>query len=69
MSDAKQSCKTCKFFRDEDGACRRYPPTAMPEVSGEVTEVVTLMDPISAFPLTHPDDWCGEWRGVKFLGQ
>ena len=49
-------CFGCKFFRksliagDNDGECRRYPPTANPDTESVI------------FPQVYPYDWCGEFK-------
>jgi hypothetical protein len=53
------SCKDCCFWEKYDleeqphetpdfGECRRYPPTA-------------TSDDQQLWPVTHEDDWCGEF--------
>jgi hypothetical protein len=65
-------CSTCAYWNEmprltptEDvlGTCRRNPPKAFEQrpywfhiaASGAIS-------PISYWPATRPDDWCGEWK-------
>ena len=51
----KGICRFCDFWEPNDdpdkygGHCHRYPP-----------EFVSI--PLKAFPRTHKNDWCGEWK-------
>lgn len=51
------TCYSCRYWigfgireRGPKGQCRRLPPT------------VTSRAPTGAFPVTHSNDWCGEWQ-------
>jgi hypothetical protein len=55
-----RSCGTCEFWVDIEepppypndfGLCHRFPPTI---VDKEVYR--------SCEPITHKDNWCGEWK-------
>lgn len=77
MSENKERCETCRFWRMFDGPplfergwCRRYPPVPMPWVvdddeehtdQGEWDE--TQWEPHSySQPVTCKDEWCGEYQ-------
>ena len=49
--DCRILCENCAHYKADTGECRRFPP--VPFWTGE--EVV------SAFPLTDPDELCGEF--------
>lgn len=54
----REVCFTCKYWRQgrpagQQGQCRRFPPT-----------VIDITD--RRWPITHPSDWCGEWRNKDF---
>lgn len=42
------SCASCRFYLASSGACRRNPPTALPNRT--------------EWPKVAAADWCGEWR-------
>jgi len=57
-----ESCETCKFFKrdpecefeiteDNEGICRRYPPTVFSNSVGET----------QGLPVVCVDHWCGEY--------
>lgn len=52
------SCATCMFWAEGEngrtGECRRHAPPA------RSTEKMT--GAYALWPLTEPDQWCGEWR-------
>lgn len=48
-------CTTCRWWYrldDESGECRRHPPTVVP----------IFAEAMSCWPITHDDEWCGEWQ-------
>ena len=53
------SCGDCKFFDDDAGECRRYPPTVMAYAAESFDGGVGFT---SQWPSVRPDDWCGEWK-------
>ncbi|AEJ01312.1 hypothetical protein Nit79A3_1480 [Nitrosomonas sp. Is79A3] len=51
-----KKCKSCKFFLgidDEQGFCRRFPPTPIPGKDDAI---------YSHFPMMLNDGWCGEFK-------
>lgn len=46
-----ESCATCKYFGEEDGICRRFPPTRLMFGPASVTQ----------FPKVKSSEWCGEF--------
>lgn len=61
------SCSSCLYFRKRihDGEyvqdeCRRFPPAVMAyaDANGDTF-------PMTSYPSTEPDDWCGEFRGAQ----
>ena len=48
---AQQVCANCKFWQNQ--RCHCHPPILFCTEDGEGGEA-------SKFPLTKPDDWCGE---------
>ena len=60
MADRRDDqCETCKYWDREGGLrivgrgtkpCRRYAPIA------------STAKVVAQWPLTKPDDWCGEWK-------
>jgi hypothetical protein len=64
------NCKGCRFWLNWDtedtnlGECHRFPPRML-IVGGsgaEGTSAVTLRPDDGGWPLTYPDDWCGEFQ-------
>lgn len=55
-----EKCQNCKFFLHQkltqQGACRRYPPTAMIMPMGNQLSV------IAQFPEMKVEGWCGEFK-------
>jgi hypothetical protein len=55
-----ENCRTCRFYESNtasSGECRRLPPTFVGLVSG-----LTQWPPLTGmWPITNPDDWCGEY--------
>ena len=63
-------CKGCRFWLNWDtedtnlGECHRFPPR-MATVTGSGPEhlsATTLRPVDGGWPLTYPDDWCGEFQ-------
>lgn len=52
---AERRCSNCVHHSASTGECRRYPPTLIQRISGDLE---------CYFPDTHPDWVCGEhdWR-------
>lgn len=53
MIEEGQTCGTCRFFeyrRDEQGYCRRYPPT-----------FTSTHSTTGQFAQVRMDSYCGEW--------
>lgn len=48
----KEQCGSCKYFREEQRDCRRYPPVRVDHY-------------ISYFPATNQSGWCGEWQKAE----
>jgi hypothetical protein len=63
-------CKQCRFWLNWDsemtnlGECHRFPPRmARRHESGpEGPAAITVRPEDGGWPLTHPDDWCGEFQ-------
>ena len=63
-------CKQCRFWLNWDsentnlGECHRFPPRmATRHDSGpEGTAAITVRPEDGGWPLTYPDDWCGEFQ-------
>jgi len=59
----RESCEVCKFYEPygngEEGRCRRHPPTMrFPD------EYPINIEENRIFPVTHSDEWCGEFKGL-----
>lgn len=50
----KKSCQICMYWFEKHQTCRRYPPTAI--------EVFSASLHASVFPVSGPNDWCGEYK-------
>ena len=50
-------CRDCKWFNGSE--CRRFPPTWVSWPSDNQHPVIYW--PQTSYPLTGPDQWCGEW--------
>jgi hypothetical protein len=56
-----QCCGDCAYWegtegpRETDGRCHRHAPSVP----------LNHPDLSTAWPLTEPDDWCGEWKAVQ----
>lgn len=46
---APQNCRSCRFYVEASGICRRRAPLA------DAREW-------AMWPITREDDWCGEWE-------
>lgn len=60
------NCKHCFFWLEEgeeQGLCRRNPPTVISCVGGTCPELSTEIETV--FPATSEDDWCGEWQKAE----
>jgi hypothetical protein len=63
-------CKQCRFWLNWDsentnlGECHRFPPRmAMRDENGpEGMATITVRPEDGGWPLTYPDDWCGEFQ-------
>ena len=51
----QENCGSC-YFRDNDGWCKRYPPTILYTISNE-----TIQEP----PRMGYNDWCGEYKPMR----
>ena len=64
------NCKRCRFWLNWDtedtnlGECHRFPPRmALVHGSGpEGASTATVRPEDGGWPLTYPDDWCGEFQ-------
>jgi hypothetical protein len=64
------NCKRCRFWLNWDtedtnlGECHRFPPRMkMVQASGPEGSVTATVRPDDGgWPLTYPDDWCGEFQ-------
>lgn len=59
----EQSCKNCRFSRDDWGTlrCHRRAPTVIvPVYTNRENDVESNV--VSAFPEVSEDTWCGEWE-------
>jgi hypothetical protein len=65
-----EQCKLCRFWLNWDtedtnlGECHRFPPrmAATLESSSEGPSATTVRPEDGGWPLTYPDDWCGEFQ-------
>jgi hypothetical protein len=65
-----ENCKGCRFWLNWDaeetnlGECHRFPPrmATVPRSGAESTYMATLRPADGGWPLTYPDDWCGEFQ-------
>jgi len=53
------TCAQCRYYEPKRERCRFNSPTVL--VVGGVPE--------TAWPSTHPDDWCGEWAAPRTAKQ
>lgn len=70
-----EQCSECRFWLNWDsettnlGECHRFPPrmaTARQPAADEEA-VITLRPQDGSWPLTAPDDWCGEFQRSRAL--
>jgi len=56
-----ENCQTCRFYSQENGQCRRYPPTVL---QGDLwSDDPTLRRYFEQErPSVAPSDWCGEYK-------
>ena len=65
-----EQCSACRFWLNWDsemtnlGECHRFPPrmATLPRADGEGTAVGTVRPDDGGWPLTAPEDWCGEFQ-------
>jgi hypothetical protein len=65
-----EQCRACRFWLNWDsemtnlGECHRYPPQMARTERVEDGEMIalTLRPTDGGWPLTFPDDWCGEFQ-------
>ena len=65
-----ENCKGCRFWLNWDaentnfGECHRFPPRMMTvrECGPEGPSAATVRPEDGGWPLTYPDDWCGEFK-------
>lgn len=74
MSDGKQECEVCKFWRNDDldhdhnAQCLRRAPVALPYfIEDYLSFIATDDEPrgfakFTSWPRTAPDDWCGDFQ-------
>jgi hypothetical protein len=60
-------CAGCRFWLNWDsedtnlGECHRFPPRMAVQTSGSET-AVNVRPENGGWPLTYPDEWCGEFQ-------
>ena len=65
-----QQCDICRFWLNWDpemtnlGECHRFPPrmATVHRINAEGESAATIRPPDGGWPLTAPDDWCGEFQ-------
>jgi len=65
-----EHCKGCRFWLNWDtedtnlGECHRFPPrmATVRESGPEGPTTATVRPEDGGWPLTYPDDWCGEFQ-------
>jgi hypothetical protein len=58
-------CENCKFWNFDEIKCQRYPPTIIENIKYPDEDD----DPYSSdFPVSAPDDWCGEFTKREIWG-
>jgi hypothetical protein len=63
-------CSGCRFWLNWDsemtnlGECHRFPPrmASAHRVEGDQTLFSTVRPEDGGWPLTYPDEWCGEFQ-------
>jgi hypothetical protein len=62
-----EQCQGCRFWLNWDsedtnlGECHRFPPR-MATVQAPGGAAATVRPEDGGWPLTYPDDWCGEFQ-------
>jgi hypothetical protein len=67
-----EQCNGCRFWLNWDsedtnlGECHRFPPrmATVPRTGAGQDSAVTVRPGDGGWPLTYPDDWCGEFQPV-----
>ena len=65
-----EHCSGCRFWLNWDsensnlGECHRYPPrmATVQRIEAEGPSTRTIRPEDGGWPLTAPDDWCGEFQ-------
>ncbi len=65
-----EQCNLCRFWLNWDsemtnlGECHRFPPrmTTVSQTEGDEVSFATVRPVDGGWPLTAPDDWCGEFQ-------
>jgi hypothetical protein len=65
-----EQCSGCRFWLNWDsemtnlGECHRFPPrmATVHRVGAEGASTTTIRPDDGGWPLTAPDDWCGEFQ-------
>jgi hypothetical protein len=65
-----EQCSECRFWLNWDsemtnlGECHRFPPrmATVRRVDGDESAAATVRPEGGGWPLTAPDDWCGEFQ-------
>ena len=62
-----ERCRTCRFWLADPSECHRHAPSVPVRGAGDSAESheteggTATRTAISVWPVTDPDDWCGEW--------
>ena len=67
-----EQCSGCRFWLNWDsemtnlGECHRFPPrmATVPRADAEGESAATVRPADGGWPLTAPDDWCGEFQRI-----
>jgi hypothetical protein len=65
-----EQCNVCRFWLNWDsemtnlGECHRFPPrmATVHRIDAEGESAATIRPADGGWPLTAPDDWCGEFQ-------
>ncbi len=65
-----EQCSDCRFWRNWDsemtnlGECHRFPPQmgTVRQMDGDEDVLLTIRPRDGGWPLTAPDEWCGEFQ-------
>jgi hypothetical protein len=65
-----EQCSGCRFWLNWDseqsnlGECHRFPPrmATVLRIAGDNGSAATVRPEDGGWPLTAPDDWCGEFQ-------